>query len=183
MKKILIIIGVALALMLPVSINAREQSAGDSAGISNGVGVNYSLNPAHDLLIKKTSIKKVLNRYNSPLVDNIDDFMKACNKYNLDCYLLPAITGLESTFGQFIYPNSYNPFGWGGGYIMFTNWGEGIDAVARGLRQNYLNKGAQTTTQIGRIYSTSPTWAIRVDFLKKQFYNEEEKLRDLKPVF
>ena len=131
------------------------------------------------VLIKKTVIKKLLNQYNSPLIESTDVFIDACVKYNLDCYLLPAIAGLESTFGKFIYPNSYNPFGWGRGYMMFSRWEEAINAVAKGLRERYVNRGAQDTAQIGRIYSESPTWAVRVEFLKKQFYNEESKMKEI----
>lgn len=183
MQKLVVLIGLALALAFTQGILASEKTAGESANISSIIETTNIVNQTNVLLIKKTVIKKVLNRYNSPLTDNVDDFLKTCGKYNLDCYLLPAIAGLESTFGKFIYPNSYNPFGWGGGYIMFANWNEGIETVGRGLRERYVNLGAQTTVEIGRIYSESPTWAIRVDILKKQFYNEEEKLQGLKPVF
>jgi hypothetical protein len=124
----------------------------------------------------KIVMKKVLERYNSPMVSEVDSFINACQKYDLDCYLLPSIAGLESTFGQFIWPNSYNAFGWGGGYIMFDNWDQGIDTVAKGLRENYINRGANNIYEIGHIYSESPTWAVRVDNLMSQFKKEEDKL-------
>lgn len=183
MRKLVVLIGFIICLAATGIVAAGEKVSGESAGISTGAEITNSVSQTNVLMVKKTVIKKVLNRYNSPLAENADDFLRVCAKYNLDCYLLPAIAGLESTFGKFIYPNSFNPFGWGRGYMMFANWGEGIETVGRGLRENYINRGAQNTAQIGRIYSESPTWAIRVDILKKQFYNEEEKLQGLAPVF
>lgn len=124
----------------------------------------------------KIAIENVLKRYGSPMAEESDAFVKACIKYKIDCYLLPSIAGLESTFGKFIWPNSYNPFGWARGYMMFKTWSEGIDTVAKGLRNGYMNKGALTVEDIGPIYSESPTWAIRVNYFKKQFEKEEEKM-------
>jgi len=79
----------------------------------------------------KISIESVLKRYDSPMSKESDAFVKTCIKYQIDCYLLPAIAGLESTFGKFIYPNSYNPFGWGRGYTMFSNWSEDLTSSLR----------------------------------------------------
>lgn len=126
--------------------------------------------------IKEIAIRQVLERYHSPLLGQEKAFITTCRQYDLDCYLLPSIAGLESTFGKFIYPNSYNPFGWGQGYIMFSNWEEGIDIVGKGLRKNYLNKGATDVWSIGPIYSESPTWATRVNWFIEQFKKEEEKI-------
>lgn len=126
---------------------------------------------------KKMAIKKVMEQYNSPMIPSLDAFMVTCEKYSLNCYLLPSIAVLESTFGRFIYPNSYNPFGWGGGYILFENWDEGINTVGKGLRTNYVNKGAETIEQIGKIYSESPTWAVRVNLIQSQFEKVEQEMQ------
>lgn len=164
-----------IALLLgPRSIYAQN-IAGESAsfvlakGVSNTEAVDYGL--------KKMAIKNVLERYNSPLLPYVDDFVNACRKYEMDCYLIPAISGLESTFGQFIYPQSYNAWGFGGGYIMFGSWENGIDQVASTLRHNYIDKGATTVETIAPIYAESKTWAPRVNWFKKQFEAEEQKLQ------
>lgn len=129
------------------------------------------------------AIKSVLERYNSPMAGESESFVKACIKYQIDCFLLPSIAGLESTFGKFIWPNSYNAFGWARGYMMFDSWENGIDTVAKGLRNGYLNKGALTVEDIGPIYSESPTWAIRVNYFKRQFEKEGEKMSLLSSQF
>ncbi|MEN9327714.1 MAG: hypothetical protein RI947_522 [Candidatus Parcubacteria bacterium] len=124
---------------------------------------------------KKAAIKKVLESYNSPMVGSVDAFMDACIKYDLDCYLLPSIAGLESTFGQFTWPGSNNPFGWGRGLITFKDWNESIDTVGQGLRENYINKGATTIAEIGSIYCEGNTWAGRVRTIRSMFEAEEAK--------
>ena len=150
--------------------------AGSSAKIQIASVSNNIVYNVNKIYRTKIVLRTVLERYNSPLANEVDSFIDACQKYNLDCYLLPSIAGLESTFGQFVYPDSYNPFGWGGGYIKFDNWSQSIDTVAQGLRLNYINRGATSVPAIGRIYSESPTWAIRVQNFINQFRQEEDKL-------
>lgn len=126
---------------------------------------------------KKYTIKKVLERYKSPLKENIDDFIRVCINHEIDCYLLPSIAGLESTFGHYIFPDSFNPFGWGGGYIIFKDFKEAIEKVASSLKNNYLNRGLLTVEQIATVYSESPIWAKRVRFFIREFEKEENNLR------
>lgn len=176
-KLFTIILISVLFLSLTRSISADE-IAGSSAAIK---AIPFPLNldnvndPQKIYKIKK-AIQNVLKKYDSPLVTEIDSFIDACMTYKLDCYLLPSIAGLESTFGKFISPNSYNPFGWGGGYIKFNNWRDGILTVAGGLRNNYINKGAQSIDDIGNIYAESPTWSTRVQYFMNSFRQEEAKL-------
>ena len=59
---------------------------------------------------------------------------------------------------------------------MFKTWDEGIDTVAKGLKNGYIKKGALTVEDIGPIYSESPTWAVRVNYFVNQFEKEEEKM-------
>lgn len=173
MKKTVIkIILIIVFLFFPSKVFS-QQIAGHSATITYNHIENINLK---DSIIKKIVIHRILNQYTSPLSDETDIFIRSCKTYNLDCYLLPAITGLESYFGHYIYPQSYNPFGWGGGYIMFDSWEKAIITVAKGLRENYINKGATTVNQIGAIYAESPTWAVRVNYFKSLFEQEEEKL-------
>lgn len=171
-KQILITILITIYFLLPKTVIANE-IAGHSATITYNFEKDKQL---ENFNIKKLVIRRVLDKYSSPLLDETDSFINSCINYNLDCYLLPSITGLESSFGRYTYPNSYNPFGWGGGYIMFNSWNIAIDTVARGLRENYFNKGAETVDKIAPIYAESPTWAVRVKYFISQFEEEEEKI-------
>jgi len=180
----LIITTVFIALFLLSTIPAKaEIIAGASAPLTHQSFIDTK--DIEQLQEKKLQIiiESVLKRYNSPLSGESEAFVKACIKYQINCYLLPSIAGLESTFGKFIYPNSYNPFGWGRGYMMFGSWSEGFDTVAKGLKNSYIKKGAETIEEIGPIYAESPTWAIRVNWFIKQFEKEEEKMTLLSDQF
>jgi len=125
---------------------------------------------------KKLVMSRVLNRYDSPLLRSVDSFLSTCVLYELDCYLLPSIAGLESTFGKQVLYGSNNPFGWGNGLILFESWDQAIDTVGKGLKENYINKGAESVEQIGSIYATSKTWSSRITYFMNVFEKEEEKI-------
>lgn len=128
-------------------------------------------------LIKKIAMHNVLLRYQSPFVTEVDSFLNACLMYRIDCYLLPSISGVESTFGKFYLVGTYNPFGWGGGYIAFNSWENAFEEVAKGLRFNYFNHNFTTIEQIAHIYAPpSTTWANNVQFFLNRFYQEESKI-------
>lgn len=173
---VLMFLLVILFLIFPNKVLAEIHSGSSAIIKINDEKTSQDLD-LFDLQKKQLAIKSILSRYQSPLTDEVDSFLFACIRYNLDCYLLPAIAGLESTFGRYIYPNSYNPFGWGGGYIIFNSWEDGINTVSKGLRENYMDKWhLGTIEEIGRVYSESPTWAIRVNWFINEFKKEEEKL-------
>lgn len=110
-----------------------------------------------------------LETHNSPMAEAASHFVFEADRLNLDWKLLPAIAGVESTFGKRIPPGSYNSYGWGiftgkSSGIVFDSWADGITKVSEGLRYRYMDRGATTVEQIGRIYAASPTWAIKVRF-------------------
>lgn len=183
MKNLITITIFTLLFFLSACSARAEIIAGASAPLAHQSLID--VNDIKQLQEDKTRIiiESVLKRYNSPMVGESENFVKACTKYQINCYLLPAIAGLESSFGKFIYPNSYNPFGWGRGYMVFNSWSEGFDTVANGLKNNYIKKGVETTEEIGRIYSESPTWASRVNFFIDQFEKEEAKMTLLSDHF
>ena len=185
MKKIIFILFLINIFFYPFFVFAEDKNkeAGRSAYISyKKILYKYSSDISsfsidRYFFYKKYTIKKILEKYNSPLVNNVDDFIQSCFYYEIDCYFLPAIAGLESKFGHYVIPNSFNPFGWGGGYIFFTNWADAIDKVAYGIKNNYLNRGLENIEQIGRIYSESSNWAKKIEFFINEFEKEEENLR------
>lgn len=122
---------------------------------------------------KAQILSAYLASYNSPLEYSAQDFVDAAEKYELDWKMLPAIAGVESTFGKFI-PGGYNGWGWGvygTQAIYFKSWKEGIFTVAKGLRENYFNKGLTEAYSINRVYATSPAWGGNVTY----FMNDLEK--------
>jgi hypothetical protein len=155
---------------------ARAQAiAGSSAAVAyteNNTTTSINL---QKIALKRKAMTEVLKRYNAPLLSEVDSFIDACTTYNLDCYLLPSISGVESTFGRFLLPGTYNPFGWGRGVLAFKSFNETIMTVGKGLRENYINKGADSVDKIGRIYCEGDTWSGKVKFFMNQFEEEEKK--------
>lgn len=132
----------------------------------------------NEYLVKKVVIYNMLEKHNSPMLKEADSFIKACITYNINCYLLPSISGLESSFGKAMINETYNPFGWGGGTIYFKSWEDAYMTVAQGLKNNYLEKGALTINEIAPIYAASPTWAERVSYFLSKFEEEEKIVRE-----
>ncbi|MFA9288616.1 MAG: hypothetical protein ACEQSA_01930 [Weeksellaceae bacterium] len=171
-KTILIALLIMSVLLLPLPVQARSEAGTSAALLSAPKSAT-----AENVLLKRLVIKEVLERYNSPLIADVDSFMKTCTAHELDCYLLPSISGVESTFGKFLMPDSHNPFGWGGGHIYFDTYEDGIEAVGSGLRNNYINRGAHSIDEIGAIYAGSKTWPTKVKFFLGVFEQAEAEKR------
>lgn len=100
-----------------------------------------------------------LKENSSPLTQFSGDFINAADVWGIDWRLLPAIAGLESSFGKRMVSETYNAYGWGGGYIKFKNWKQSIDYVSQKLRENYYNRGLTSPALIGPVYAPpNPRW-------------------------
>lgn len=120
-------------------------------------------------------IRQYLEKYHSPLSPYADYIFSVSQKYNLDYRLVVAIAQQESNLGKKIPPGTYNAWGWGihsQGTLGFSSWEEGIEAVARGLREDYLDKGFVSLEQIAARYAppSQEAWAFGVG----QFMREME---------
>lgn len=169
---------------------AQEKISGSSAKLlSENVrttlfDISFNEDIIYLLSLKKKVITTVLKKYQSPLVSETNSFINACFKYQIDCYLLPSIAGVESTFGRYVPYQSFNPFGWGNGLFKFENWESAIETVAKELKEGYINKGLCDLETIGQVYApASLTWSKKVDFFMKEFYNEEFKINKLNLYF
>lgn len=114
-------------------------------------------------------LRKYFAKFNSPLADHAQDFIDAADTYGLDWKLVPAISGVESTFGKAI-PGGYNGWGWGvyGNQALgFTSWRDGIFTVSKGLKEDYIARGLTNPYSMNSRYAASPTWGSRVDFFMK----------------
>ncbi len=101
-------------------------------------------------------IQRFFEGYNAPLAKYADTFVEVADRYHLDYRLLPAISMQESNGGKRIPKNSNNPFGYGiyGSKILrFTSFDQAIAAVGQGLRQNYIDRGLKTPSQIMTKYT------------------------------
>lgn len=159
-KLSLILIAFLAIFFLSQPVFAQEKMAGSSAVLEN------SLPLADKRLIK---LKKFLESYDSPLAEYANKFVEVADKYGLDWKLVPAITGVESTFGKQIPAGSYNAYGWANGAFYFESWEQSIDLVSQTLKEKYLDRGLDTPYKMGPVYAPpSKTWAGKVIYFMKQ---------------
>ena len=96
--------------------------------------------------------------------------------------MVPAITGVESTFGKQIPTNSYNAYGWANGAYLFESWEQSIDHVSQVLKEKYVERGLDTPYKMGPVYAPpSKTWASKVVYFMNQIecFDELNCLADL----
>lgn len=144
-------------------------------------------------------LQAYLAKYNSPIQGYASDFIEAADAHGVDWKLVPAITGVESTFGRNIPGghdprfSSYNGWGWGvyGDQVLkFNSWREGIFTVTEGLKKDYIARGLTDPYSMNRRYAASPTWGVRVDYFmndlaafEKQYIKTEKALGKDKVVY
>lgn len=117
-------------------------------------------------------LRDYLSLYNSPLQANAQDFIEAADTYGIDWKLLPAITGVESTFGK--HSIGKNAWGWGvygNQAILFPTWRNGIYTVTRGLKESYFDRGLTNPYTINRVYAASPAWGWKVSYFMSDLEN------------
>lgn len=120
-------------------------------------------------------VRQYLERYDSPLEPHAKDVIEISEKYGLDFRLLVAIAQQESNLCKKIPENSFNCWGWGihsKGTLRFLDYSMALETVAKGLREEYFNKGYTTPEEIMAKYTPSSpgTWAAGV----RQFLEEME---------
>lgn len=163
-------------------VTGVEKQADASARLANERSDAHSQKKESIIRIKKMVITKVLRERHSPLTGSADAFVNSAFRYDIDPYLLPSISWLESSLAKRYIYGTYNPFGYGGGKIGWNSFEEGIDVVAKALSERYYGRGAKTIYDIGRLYATSPSWAFRVEKFMNHFYNEEKKIQEMQTV-
>lgn len=176
MKKIFAILAIFFAFIIFPKPAKAYQVAGSSAVLKNeALGIK---NP--DIRVEK--LKAYLADFNSPLASYAENFVEAADTYQLDWKLLPAITGVESTFGKQIPAGSYNAYGWANGAYWFKSWEQSIDYVSGYLKEKYIDRGLDTPYKIGPVYAPpSSTWAWKVVWFMNQIecFGESNCLNDL----
>lgn len=162
---------IVLTVLLVPFFYVSKAHASDSAGTRTSLAVASS---AVDM--RALALRNVLEKYDSPLAPYADSYIKSADKYGIEWELLPAIAGLESSFGKHQLPSSYNSYGWGGGRLYFDSVDDGIETVLSALKNKYMARGATTVETIAPIYSESATWAPRVRYFMNEIDREYAKL-------
>ncbi|MBN1263733.1 MAG: glucosaminidase domain-containing protein [Candidatus Pacebacteria bacterium] len=167
-KKIFILTSLFLSIIWALTPPVLAESA-RVAGASAKLKTKIQKKEKDPRVIK---LEAFLKKQKSPLIGQANYFVQTADEYELQkwklTFLVPAITGVESSFGKQLPPNSHNAFGWAGGNRHWNSWEESIDHVSRALKENYIDRGANSVFKIGPIYAESPTWAQRVAYFIKQ---------------
>ena len=118
-------------------------------------------------------VQRFFEQYNAPLAAYAEAMVEASDRYNLpDFRLLPAIAMQESNGCKLIPYGSNNCWGYGiygSQSLGFPTMEAAIDRVARGLKEDYYDKGLTTPYQIMTKY-TPPSiakggpWAKGVEY-------------------
>ena len=134
---------------------AEEKSAGLSATFAN---TRDSQKKDHRVDV----LKKYLEKVDSPLAPYAKDFVEQADTYDLPWYLLAAISGTESTFGNAVPIGCNNAWGFGiytNHMTCFASYSEAIKVISQSVREDYINKWhSKNLADIGRIYAASPAW-------------------------
>ena len=121
----------------------------------------------HD--VRLFQLETFLENYHSPLSTYCRDFIVAADQYEIDWRLVPAIAGVESSFGKHTLPFSFNAYGWNGGNYYFENWPVSIELMNRKIRENYYDKGLDTPQKIGPVYAPpTVSWSGRVGYFMEK---------------
>ncbi len=178
------VIFVIFLLTLTVFESTKHVVRGDGV-VSNQVSdeiLAMKLDPEAKVLAK------YLADFDSPLQFYAQDLVDAAKAYGLDWKMLPAIAGVESTFGKNM-PGGYNAWGWGvygNQAVYFGSWREAIFTIAKSLREDYLDKGLTEPYSISRAYATSPYWGGKVSYFMNELesyakiYRADSNLSDIR---
>ena len=163
---VLVFITIFALLTSPTILNSNQEPQAYFEGGSNSVTQKRRLATVVTIKAKKDNreqrLKNYFNSNGSPLVPHAKEFIKIADKYGLDWRLLPAIAGVESTFGLYVPAGSYNPYGWNNGNFYFRNWVASTDYVASQIKSRWGSLDPITPWTIGPSYAASPTWAYKV---------------------
>lgn len=118
-------------------------------------------------------VRGYLASYNSPLEPYSGLIVEAADKYGLDFRLTTAIAQKESNLCKIIPAGTHNCWGWGihsEGTLGFASFDTAIEAVSKGLKEEYIDKGYLTPEEIMTKYTplSNGSWAEGV----YQFMNE-----------
>jgi hypothetical protein len=135
-------------------------------------------NIEYKIVDRVTVLQEFFKKYNAPLLPNAETFVQVADLHGIDYRLMPAISCVESTCGKFLLQGSHNPFGWGGGYIYFRSFSEGIVRVGQGLNDIYFSKGLDTPEKIAPVYAppSRHTWPVKVNYFMDEIGKIQNEL-------
>ncbi len=154
------------------------------SGTVQGVSTQFRTGDARPMIVAA-----FLERYDAPLqpYDEYGQlFVDIADKEGIDFRLLPAIAMQESNLCKRIPPGSYNCLGFGvhsQGTLGFESYEANFERAARELKQNYINQGLTTPSEIMTKYTpgSNGSWANSVNqWMAEMRYNDRDAGREKK---
>ena len=176
-KIILFVLFFLITYFIPQKVDASEKAKSVSAEF---ITASEEPLPVHHIDNRGDVLKRFLERYDSPLADESQTFVLEADKNHIDWKLLPAISGVESTFGQAVPPDCPNAWGYNiydGHTRCFTDFKEAIQVISYDIRHVYMDQwGATDVYSLGHLYAASPTWPQRVAMYMQQIDDFDNKV-------
>ncbi|OGK16824.1 hypothetical protein A2690_03550 [Candidatus Roizmanbacteria bacterium RIFCSPHIGHO2_01_FULL_39_12b] len=118
---------------------------------------------------RSDNLRTFFKRYSSPLADYAEFIVKISDQYGFYYGLIPAISMAESGGCRVIPEGSHNCYGlgiYGDKVWRFNSYEEGIEALAKILKEKYIDHGLHTPGEIMEKYtpSSNGSWANSVRF-------------------
>lgn len=109
--------------------------------------------------ITPARIRRFLDRHKSPMARYSAQIVEAGIRYRVDPRVVVAISGVESTYGQYAF--GYNAWGWG--RLRWNSWPESIDGYTRAVSAEYRSLRTGRFAAASRTYCPpcGKTWGIK----------------------
>lgn len=158
MKKLISCIFIVIAFFILNAKGIYAKETDQSASLKSDA-------PTVSFDYRVENLRNFLTKFDSPLASYASDFVEKADQNGLDYRLVPSISGVESTFGKQIPPDSYNAYGWVNGNYRFKSWSDSINVVSSTLKNQYVDRGASSIAKIARRYAPpSSSWAGKVNY-------------------
>lgn len=140
--------------------------------------IDASVNGWNESSSAKTKASgSLINQFNSKfqgvLAGKGKEIAAAAEKYGIDPKLFASIIALETGWGtSSLIRNNNNPGGMrgSGDWMSFGSLSEGLDAMARNLKNNYYNQGLTTPETIGPKYCPDGSdWVGMINQISRDF--------------
>ena len=102
-----------LVALLIATLTFSKNAYAEGTAVPSAKLLSFDSSKIIEKDVRSIAIENIFKKYNSPLLGLGATYVKYADKYGVDWKLLPSISGLESSFGQFLMPGSYNGYGWG----------------------------------------------------------------------
>lgn len=136
------------------------RSAARIAGQAKLEGEPTTVYVGHDgEIITTERIRRFLARQRSPMARYASNIVAAGTRYRIDPRVVVAISGIESTYGQYAY--GYNAWGWGS--RRWGSWPASIDGYTQALSQKYRSLRTGQFAAVSRTYCPpcGARWGIK----------------------